>query len=382
MAKESRGDRRVRCSLRAQERAGATSTCNQHAFTLVELLVVIAIIGVLVALLLPAIQAARESARRGQCSNNLKQLGIAAHLFHDTYKFLPSAGWGDWWVGCPDQPMGERQPGSWAYQLLGFIEETNRAGVGRGFKCGDPNSRAAIGQMVATAVPTFYCPSRRSAQSYPWTNQNNVNFDPPPLAGKSDYAGNIGDIPALGKDVGPTAVAEYANYNWQYSGPSFVTIANNIAKSLSRGPCSTGHTGVVFQRSKISFRQITDGTSKTYLFGEKNLQDEYYESGGALNDDQSMYTGWDKDNVRSTAISLLANGTLMTAFSFPPAPDTETPDQDQNRYQWAFGGPHPGGWMAVFCDGSVHFLSYDMALLLHNNLGNRQDGNAIDISSL
>ena len=102
------------------------------AFTLVELLVVIAIIGILVALLLPAIQAARESARRSQCQNNLKQLGIASHMFHDTYKFLPSAGWGDWWVGCPDQGMGERQPGSWAYQLLGFIEESNRAGIGRG----------------------------------------------------------------------------------------------------------------------------------------------------------------------------------------------------------------------------------------------------------
>jgi prepilin-type N-terminal cleavage/methylation domain-containing protein len=344
-----------------------------RGFTLVELLVVIAIIGILVALLLPAIQAARESARRNHCINNLKQLGIAAQLFNDTYKFLPSAGWGDWWVGCPDQPMGERQPGSWAYQLLGFIEETNRAGIGRGFKCGDPNSKAAIGQMVATSVPTFYCPSRRAAQSYPWKNQNNTNFDPPPLAGKSDYAGNVGDLPALGTDIGPTTTAAYDTYPWKYSGPDFV---KQVAKASNN--CPTGHTGVIFQRSTISFNQITDGTSHTYLFGEKNLQDEYYEDGQALNDDQSMYTGWDKDNLRSTLIAVLSNGTVA---GNPPIPDTATPNQDA-IYQWRFGGPHPGVWIAVFCDGSVHALSYDMPPLIHRDLGNRQDGNVIDSSYL
>jgi prepilin-type N-terminal cleavage/methylation domain-containing protein len=344
-----------------------------RGFTLVELLVVIAIIGILVALLLPAIQAARESARRNQCINNLKQLGIAAQLFNDTYKFLPSAGWGDWWVGCPDQPMGERQPGSWAYQLLGFIEETNRAGIGRGFKCGDPNSKAAIGQMVSNAVTVFYCPSRRAAQPYPWVNQSNVNFDPPPLAGKSDYAGNVGDLPALGKDVGPTSLAAYDTYPWAYSGPAFVAAVKSQSKN-----CPTGHTGVIFQRSTISFNQITDGTSHTYLIGEKNLQIAHYDDGAALNDDQSMFNGWDKDNVRSTAIAIVGVGTVV---GYPPTPDSETPDQSSN-YQWRFGGPHPGTWISVFCDGSVHSLSYDMQPLIHRDLGNRQDGNIVDASYL
>jgi Protein of unknown function (DUF1559) len=325
--------------------------------------------------LLPAIQAARESARRSQCQNNLKQLGIASHMFHDTYKFLPSAGWGDWWVGCPDQGMGERQPGSWAYQLLGFIEESNRAGIGRGFKCGDVNSKAAIGQMVATHVSTFYCPSRRAAQSYPWTNQNNTNFTPPPLAGKSDYAGNLGDIPYYGTDIGPATLAGYDTHIWKYSGPAFVIVANTLAAKQQRGPCSTGHTGVVFQRSTISFNQITDGTSHTYLYGEKNLQVEHYDSGSAVNDDQSMYNGWDKDNIRSTAITIVPGTSAVVGW--PPTPDTPGVTRD-----FGFGGPHPSGWMAVFCDGSVHFLPYDMEVLIHRDLGNRQDGNSIDIGQL
>ena len=328
---------------------------------------------------MPAIQAARESARRSQCMNNLKQLGIASHLFHDTHKFLPSAGWGDWWCGCPDQGMGERQPGSWAYQLLGFIEETNRAGMGRGFKCDkSPASLAAIGQMVSTSVPVFYCPTRRAAQPYPHGPREIRNYDPPPLAGKSDYAGNLGSVPLVGKDVGPASLAEYDTHKWVYSGPAFVTVANAIAKNLLMGSCSTGHTGVIFQRSTVSFNQITDGTSHTYLYGEKNLRVEDYETGGAGNDDQSMYNGWDKDNVRSTSIVILSNGTMVSGSSYPPSPDTP----NQTYGEWGFGGPHPGGWMSVFCDGSVHFLSYDMAVLMHRDLGNRQDGNTIDASQL
>ena len=190
-------------------------------FTLVELLVVIAIIGILIALLLPAVQAARESARRSQCSNQLKQLGLAAHLHVDTHGFLPSGGWGDAWVGCPDLGAGERQPGSWAYQLLNFLEESISRQAGLGFQCTDPGSQAAIGQMVATAIPVFYCPSRRAPQAYPWTNSDNVNFadNPPTVAGKSDYAANLGDLDHLANDDGPASLADYNTYNWAHSRP-------------------------------------------------------------------------------------------------------------------------------------------------------------------
>jgi prepilin-type N-terminal cleavage/methylation domain-containing protein len=343
----------------------------EHGFTLVELLVVIAIIGVLVALLLPAIQAAREAARRTQCKNNLKQLGLASQLHVDTYKFFPSGGWGDWWVGCPDMGAGENQPGNWTYQILSYIEESARRGVGRGFKCTDTNAKDALGEMVSTSVAVFYCPTRRAAQPYPMGSRPYPNLTQPPVAAKTDYAGNIGDyaIAGRGTDVGPTSLETAATYQWKFSGEKFV---NNIRLQF-KDHNFTGLTGVIFQRSEIQIKHITDGTTHTYLLGEKNLDANHYEDGVPGNDDQSMYNGYDKDNLRSTAI-WYPGFENKGAPICPPQPDTPNID----FCEWNFGGPHPGGWIALFCDGSVRFLSYDMDPTNHQNFGNRKDGRVID----
>lgn len=352
--------------LRDRRSTGNTVRLSRSGFTLVELLVVIAIIGILIALLLPAVQAARESARRSQCSNNLKQLGLAAHLHVDTNGFLPSGGWGDAWAGCPDLGVGEKQPGSWAYQLLNYMEESISQQVGREFQCTDPNSRVAIREMIATAIPSFYCPSRRPAQAYPWTNTDTRNFKAPERAGKSDYAANLGDLDYWPNDDGPNSLAAYDSHDWKHSGPKFVNLYYGMGHSR------TGHTGVVFQRSEIRFSQITDGLSNTYLIGEKNLDPDHYEDCRTGNDDQGMYSGHDQDNLRSTF-----SDSPLPRYNFPLTPDTPGLTKE-----YSFGGPHPGVWQVVFCDGSVHRVSYDLQKEIHRWMGNRLDGNVVDATEL
>mgnify|MGYP001370635125 CR=1 FL=1 len=353
------------CSLGEMILTRQTVNRPSRAFTLVELLVVIAIIGILVALLLPAIQAAREAARRTECKNHLKQLGLATQLHVDAHKFFPSGGWCDHWVGCPEAGYGMKQPGSWAYSLLNYIEESARAGVGQGFKCNNVSAKKAMGEMVATPVTIFYCPSRRVAQGYPYKNTNNSNFDPPPVMAKTDYAGNVGVIDTDEACNGgiKTVAQGLAQPVWAYSGPAFTKSVAGISNN-----CPTGQTGMIFQRSQIKVSQITDGTAYTYLYGEKNLDPNSYESGTAGNDDQSMYNGFDRDNLRSTA-----NRNDNLHPKHPAVPDTPGAE-----YTWQFGSAHSGGWQAVFCDGSVHFISYDIDPIFHARLGNRQDGEVID----
>src|SRR5262245_11722905 len=136
---------------------------RRMAFTLVELLVVIAIIGILVALLLPAIQAARESARRSKCSNNLKNLALAALNHHDVARIYPTGGWGWYWVGDPDRGYGRKQPGGWAFNVMPFTEEDNRY---RSVSDGQSNivttqQLNAIRDVVNKPLVLLNCPSRR-----------------------------------------------------------------------------------------------------------------------------------------------------------------------------------------------------------------------------
>ncbi len=128
---------------------------SRRAFTLVELLVVIAIIGILVALLLPAVQAAREAARRSQCVNNLKQMSLGWLNHVDANRFMPTGGWGWSWTGDPDRGFGLSQPGGWTYNILPFIEETNLHDLGKGAPQAAKNTAAAV--RISTGLPIFYC---------------------------------------------------------------------------------------------------------------------------------------------------------------------------------------------------------------------------------
>jgi len=135
-------------------------------FTLIELLVVIAIIGILIALLLPAVQKVREAGNRVRCANNLKQISLAIVNHQMTFRRLPADGWGWMWLGDPDRPNDRRQPGGWIYNTLPFLEQSQLHDLGARIT-NEAARRAAAIQMVNTPLPLFYCASRRPCQVYP-----------------------------------------------------------------------------------------------------------------------------------------------------------------------------------------------------------------------
>lgn len=312
-----------------------------RGFTLVELLVVIAIIGVLIALLLPAVQAAREAARRTKCANQLKQLSLAMLNHHEAMQFFPSGGWGWSWTGDPDRGFGMKQPGGWTYGLLPYIEQQAIFDLGRD---GQPDTitnpqRDGALQRDQTPVAGFVCPSRRAVRLYRRT-QGFYNGRTIPMGAVLDYGANGGD--AVLSNPGPSTYPGYSTFNFTSTDAS---------------------TGICFARSLTSIAMIRDGTTHTYLLGEHNLTPDNYENGDDPCDDGSVYEGGSIDTLVWTAS--------------PPEPDTP----GASLY-FRFGGPHTGIFMTALCDGSVRGINYEIDATVHKNLGNRKDGMSIDTSEL
>jgi prepilin-type N-terminal cleavage/methylation domain-containing protein/prepilin-type processing-associated H-X9-DG protein len=223
-----------------------------RGFTLIELLIVISIIGVLVGLLLPAVQASREAARRAHCQNNLKQFGLAIMNHHDQFGAFPTGGW-DWFYpptytnGLP--AIGPPQQAGWGFQVLPYLEQSNvwKGGAGQ-----SDQERALV--AVGTPLSVYFCPTRRSPQTLQYS-------DP-------EYMNGITTTQAL---------CDYAAANWE-------------------------GTGVVKRFDWNRIADVLDGTSNTLLLAEKRLS--LLKLGQIQNDDDIGYTsGWDQDTIRSTDLT-------------------------------------------------------------------------------
>lgn len=339
-------------------------------FTLVELLVVIAIIGILVALLLPAVQAAREAARRSQCTSQLKQLALGAINHHDTHKHFPTGGWGWGYVGDPDRGFGPSQPGGWMFNVLPFIEEEalhDLGGNGDGSTV-DSLQRTGARQLAQSTVTISNCPSRRPAILYPRTGGALSNALTPTETVKMDYAANAGHCVSEFDDAGI-----YKGPN-TYNAADIETYMQGARTQLKIRTLqgSPKYSGVSFGISQVAIRHVTDGTSNTYLIGEKVIPSNLYNAGSHSGDNETWCTGFNNDNFRATARNLGTEALL-------PIPDTDlTSAYSPDR----FGSSHSAVWLMSFCDGSVHSMTYDLDWQVHRDLGNREDGNVVDSSNL
>jgi prepilin-type N-terminal cleavage/methylation domain-containing protein len=294
---------------------------KRSAFTLVELLVVIAIIGVLVAMLLPAVQAARESARRTQCQNHLKQIGLAFQNHHDTVLTFPSGGTVPWAgvtyiAGTTTPEKAALQGTSWPYQILPYIELTTLHAV---------TNRPTL---EASPIMGYFCPSRGNQRKQDVRMLN-------------DYA-----AATPGDSVNSW---DQFWYGETWSVPTGARYKGVVTRSRTVG-------------SPTKMANIKDGTSNTIIVSEKWLHADNYDSGD-WHDDQGWLDGWDPDVIRYTA--------------FRPIPDSRGSPYGWDGYM--FGSAHSAGINAVLADGSVRMISYSIDPAMFNFLGHRADGAVVKI---
>ena len=363
---------------------GSITRGRRSGFTLVELLVVIAIIGILVALLLPAIQAARESARRSQCVNQLKQMALGALNLEGTYGYMPTGGDAifplieNYLTGNkPNAPI--RQGLSWAFQILPYLEEGAVYGL------------TTTEQIQQTVIPLYNCPSRRSATL-------GRSGDTGQTVILTDYAT---PTPCTCTDV--TCASMYdpedsevlrsggARTNRQsFFGTPFPDSALNAPDDMRwdgvfvRTPWRWRRNDVPQSVAPpVRIAQITDGTSKTFMIGEKfvraDLYDGFAPDGGTNDaDDKGWSDGWDYDTVRSTCFRPYpdSNPEAFGAMAWYFGEIATGGGVDAGVYY--FGSAHPAGFNAAFADGSVSAISFDVDILLFNALGTRNGGELVN----
>lgn len=283
---------------------------RSRGFTLIELLVVIAIIAILVALLLPAVQSAREAARRTQCKNNLKQVAVALHNYHDVFQQFPQAGYFNW--RNPTQGPFNSDNWGWATMILPHMEQAplyNRLNPGRipfHEAVADPDTR----RWMETSVPSFICPSDADAAQINKHREYRIDGEEYFL-GQSNYVGNYGNK----------------------------TVANQ-------------QDGILYVGGTVRIRDILDGTTNTFMVGERPTGDV---SGDGKIAGAAAWAGANFRNFSSPGPSSGASSTIGGTFN-----DLNTGYRSQfniYRPEHGFGSHHPGGAHFAMCDGSVRFIS-------------------------
>lgn len=297
----------------------------RRAFTLVELLVVIAIIGILIAMLLPAIQAAREAARRNTCLNNVRQLAIAAQNYHDAYKKLPDCGHEV--PGGADNPPVDRDNWGWVFQTAPQFEY---AEVQKYSETPAATKTANDKLIRATVVAILLCPTRREVRTY-----HNTAI--------TDYAANGGTETTNSTD-GLYVRHRHATTN----------------RELTR---------------KIP-KDCPDGTTKTLMYGERQINLAWIETGEDFGDNETCWgPGWDRDIVRwhyTNAATSQWNG-INPDVNSPSA----TPNDKTSLY--GFGSSHSTGMVAALADSSSRMITFEMDSEMFRRLCVRNDGKLFDL---
>ena len=295
------------------------SSSRFRGFTLIELLVVIAIIAVLISLLLPAVQQAREAARRSQCKNNLKQHGLAMHNYHDTHNVLPAS-----------LMSVNPQLNTWLIQILPFLDQANTYNQ---FDSNKAWNAVPNRQMGLQHVPTYLCPSSTQERATRVNNNNQtINGQ---QAYTYHYQGNAGP-----------------------SGTNPVTNQPYEVRVLTLG--NAGLQGMLYMNSAVRFRDATDGLSTTFLIGELS----WTKAVGPGPNLYYPYDSWTRSNAGSTEIK---SKTIANPINAIAAGDGDAIWTSEI----SFGSDHTGGTHFLMSDGSVRFVAENISMPVYRATASR-----------